>query len=325
MPVASGKKVSVIIPVFNTGELAIKLILKIIKSDYKNLEFILIDDGSTDDSLSLLKEFKRQYDLTAKKIKAAPKLIILHQDNAGASAARNAGLAKASGDYVCFIDSDDSVEKNYIRSLVEKLEQYDSYNSTELRIALATSAVRYQRKKSVRELYIKEPEPANPDEDFTEYILRLLASDGRLHAVNTKIFRRNIIEHFSIQFDEKINFAEDLKFVLEYLKAAHRVQYSRLAFVTEPLYIYNYGTDTSVVSLSSLSWGNWQKSFDHLCKWAGKKPSKKSNKLIHKIRFHWKISHAFAVARSNQSLGHKFQHASPLLVLPSLIIVKFRK
>ncbi|MBR1802159.1 glycosyltransferase [Candidatus Saccharibacteria bacterium] len=319
-------KVSVIIPVYNTGKEAVKLILSIAKGNYKNLELILVDDGSTDDSLKLLKEFARQYKLKFKG-KKVPEIKVFEKENGGVSTARNLGLEKATGKYISFTDSDDFVDKDFYKKLVEAIKKYENLKSRDLKIALAVSGVHYKRlgTKHEKDIYVNAIKGRAPDETFKEYVLRVMYTDGRLYAVSNKLFRADIIKHFSIRFDESMSFAEDTKFTLEYLSAANRVHYKQIEYVLEPLYHYNFGTPTSIVGDSSLSWGNWLKSYDDFEKFIGKKRSKRAEKYLRRIYLRWKISHALAVARSNQSFGHKTQHVGlPKLILAELII-KFRR
>ena len=319
-------KVSVVIPVHNTGRAAVKLVLTISKGNYKNLELILVDDGSTDESKDLMKEFVRQYKLKFKG-KKMPDVKLIAKENGGVSSARNIGIERATGKYICFTDSDDKVDKDFYKKMLEAIKKYDGYKSRDLKNAIAVSGVRYSRlgTKHVKNIYCKDFRGRQPDETFKEYILRSIYTDGRLYAVTNKIYRADIIKHFGIRFDETMTFAEDLKFNLEYLACANRVHFSRVEFVLEPLYHYNYGTPTSVVGDSSLSWGNWLKSYKDVERFAGKKRNKKADKALKKIFLRWKVSHALAVARSKQTFGHKIQHIGlPKLLLAELII-KFRR
>lgn len=319
-------KISVIIPVYNTGKSAVKLILNIAKSSYKNLELLLIDDGSTDGSDKLLKEFTRQYKLKSKG-KIAPELKFFEKENGGVSSARNFGLEKATGQFIAFTDSDDSVDKNFYKKMLEALTKNDQLKSRDLKVALAVSGVHYTRlgTKHEKDIYLDSVKGRSPDETFRDFVLRLAYTDGRLYAVSNKLFRADIIKHFKIKFDESMTFAEDTKFTLEYLSAADRVHYKQLEFVLEPLYHYNFGTKTSIVGDSSLSWGNWLKSYKDFEKFAGKKRSKYTEKYLRRIYLRWKVSHSLAVARSNQSFGHKAQHVSVAKLIPAEIIVKFRR
>ena len=101
-------KVSVIVPCFNTEKYIEECVKSIVSQTYKNLEIILVDDGSTDKTSELVDGLKKTDD----------RIVVVHQKNAGLSAARNTGLKKANGKYVAFIDSDDCVAKNYIERLL---------------------------------------------------------------------------------------------------------------------------------------------------------------------------------------------------------------
>lgn len=109
------KKVSIIIPVYNTGEYLHDCIESIISQTYRDLQIILIDDGSTDNSGDIC-------DLYAQK---DSRIIVKHKKNAGVSAARNSGLDLADGDYIAFFDSDDTVLPNMIEDLVNTALEYN--------------------------------------------------------------------------------------------------------------------------------------------------------------------------------------------------------
>ena len=106
------KKVSLIIPIYNTQNYLRKCLDSAIGQTYKNMEIICVDDGSTDDSSNILDEY-------AKK---DGRIIAIHQKNQGESGARNRGLEIASGDYIGFMDCDDWIEPEMYQILVEKLE-----------------------------------------------------------------------------------------------------------------------------------------------------------------------------------------------------------
>lgn len=343
-------KVSVIIPVFNTGKDAVKLVMKIKNGTYKNLEIILVDDGSTDESTKLLEEFVREYKLKYKG-KKVPSLRLIEKENGGAASARNAGLEKATGKYISFIDSDDSVDKTFYEKMVNAITKEDFSEKNEDQkekresrrselnkeankvveikkgIALAVSAVHYNRIANGREkdIYTNPIKEQLPEETFKDFILRLFFTDGRLYASTNKLYRADIIKHFDLHFDESRTFAEDTKFVLDYLSAANRVHLTQINFVYEPLYFYNFGTETSVVKNSSLSWGNWRKSYGDVEKFAGRKKSKQTEKYLDRIYFRFKVAHALAVARSTQTFEHKLQHVGLFKLILAEIVVKFRR
>ncbi len=320
------EKISVIIPVYNTGKMAVKLALQIVRSSYKKLEVIFVDDGSIDDSFKILSEFARQYE-TKTRNKAVPKIKVLVKEHSGISATRNYGIAKSTGKYISFLDSDDSIDKYFFEKLLASLKKYENLNSKELRVVMAISGILYRRakKEKTKELYTKPLKTQLPDETFFDYIIRLFYTDGRMYFVTNKLFRADIIKHFNLSFDETMSFAEDTKFVLNYLKVAQKIGFTKLEFVLEPLYHYVYGNENSIVRTSSLSWGNWLKSYRDFMFFTEKNRTKKTKYYLKLLYLRWQISHALAVARSSQTFGHKCQHVSIFKLLPAEIIIRFRK
>ena len=104
-------KVSVIIPVYNMGEFLTKCLKSVIKQTLKEIEIICIDDGSTDNSLDILKHFAEKDN----------RMTIIRQENLHAGVARNAGLAVAKGKYLSFLDSDDFFELNMLEEMYKKI------------------------------------------------------------------------------------------------------------------------------------------------------------------------------------------------------------
>ena len=110
------KLVSIIVPCYNVEKYFERCIKSLVSQTYKDIEIILIDDGSTDATSNLINRYKD----TDKRI------IVKKQQNIGLSGARNAGLKIAKGEYVCFVDSDDYVDKNYIKRMYAELERTGS-------------------------------------------------------------------------------------------------------------------------------------------------------------------------------------------------------
>ena len=103
--------VSVIIPIYNPGEALKRCLDSVTRQTYPSLEIILINDGSTDGSDELCRSFAE----------ADSRIIYISQSNSGVSASRNRGLEIAKGKYVCFVDSDDYVDANYVAVMAEKI------------------------------------------------------------------------------------------------------------------------------------------------------------------------------------------------------------
>lgn len=313
--------ISVIIPIYNTGDSAVKLLDKLTKQSYENLEIICVDDGSKDGSFDLVAEFIRQSKLKNKNLN----MTILRQKNQGAAGARNLGLKKSSGEYVTFIDSDDEVKKTHIEDLLKSLEK-------EPRNALSVCGYVYRRLRmqTEKDFFTNEIWTGLEEVNFRAYILSLLASDGRMYAAINKMFRLSVIKKAKVEFPIGWDFAEDTMFVLRYLKAAEEAGFNRIGMVLKANYIYNYGTETSTVASSSMKFNNWQKSFQNITKWAeDKKDSAEIKKLkqkwLKKLYLRFKISHALAVARSAMPLTKKWKYLNPLVLPLASLAAKIRK
>ena len=102
--------ISVIIPAFNAEKYIAKCVESIMKNSYKNLEIIIVNDGSRDDTLSIAEDLK----------KSDSRISVVNQENGGVSRARNNGLDIAKGEYVAFIDSDDYISEDYFEKLISE-------------------------------------------------------------------------------------------------------------------------------------------------------------------------------------------------------------
>ncbi|MCR5557534.1 MAG: glycosyltransferase [Butyrivibrio sp.] len=101
--------ISVIIPVYNVGNYLERCVESVCKQSYLNIEIILVDDGSTDDSGKICDEFGKVDD----------RIKVIHQTNKGLAGARNTGIDASRGEYLCFVDSDDYVHPDYVKYLYE--------------------------------------------------------------------------------------------------------------------------------------------------------------------------------------------------------------
>lgn len=110
------KKISVIIPVYKVEKYIHRCVESVRNQEYKNLEILLIDDGSPDNCPQICDDYVEN----DKRIK------VIHQHNQGVSVARNTGLKVATGDYITFIDSDDYIDSNMYQKMMEIIEKYDS-------------------------------------------------------------------------------------------------------------------------------------------------------------------------------------------------------
>lgn len=109
-------KVSVIVPVYNVADYLKKCINSICHNTYKNIEIILVDDGSTDSSGEICDECKNK----------DPRIKVIHKSNGGLSSARNAGMKEATGQYILFVDSDDYLDRDIIEIMIKESLKYDA-------------------------------------------------------------------------------------------------------------------------------------------------------------------------------------------------------
>lgn len=108
--------ISVIVPVYNVEAYLHRCVQSIVKQTYRNLEILLVDDGSTDRSGQICDELG----------KTDTRLRVIHQENGGLSAARNRGIEEARGAYIAFVDSDDSVDADMYRTMLTKLQEQNA-------------------------------------------------------------------------------------------------------------------------------------------------------------------------------------------------------
>ena len=108
-----GSLVSVIVPVYNSTAYLKRCVDAILSQTYSDLEVLLIDDGSKDDSLKICREYEKN----------DPRVRAFHKENGGSSSARNVGIKEAKGEYICFCDSDDYYEKDIVENLMKVFKE----------------------------------------------------------------------------------------------------------------------------------------------------------------------------------------------------------
>lgn len=180
--------VSIIIPVYNVEKYLQECLDSIIKQNLKEIEIICIDDGSTDSSPVILKEYAAQ----------DPRIKILKQQNRGQGAARNLGIKKARGKYIGFVDSDDWVSKNYFEKLFTAAQKNNADVTSTTGVFLSCGTKADVRKSVGIEL------GTNLLSDLDRYATILTTGI----TVN-KLYRRDFLTDNNILFPEKRVFGED--------------------------------------------------------------------------------------------------------------------
>lgn len=220
------KLVSIIIPVYNASATLQRCVESIINNDYKNIEIILVNDCSKDNSLDFCKLLTKTY------------LNVRYETNdvnKGVSYTRNKGISLASGDYIIFIDSDDYVEHNFISSLINiKNKNNDSF----VLCGYLNEDMKYS--KRIDDIIYSSNETDNLGLDCLEE----LHNKTLLQQLWNKVFIKDVIINNNILFDESINVGEDFKFILEYLKCS---QYKDIYVINKSLYHYMRDQETSLM------------------------------------------------------------------------------
>lgn len=192
--------ISIIVPVYNAETTLQKCIDSIINQSYKDYELILVNDGSTDNSKSICDSYAQKDD----------RILVIHQENKGVSAARNAGLDIAKGHWISFIDSDDFIEPNYFQCdfddnvdlMLFCIKDYDVVNKS------VKQSVRYSQSKQVEGIALKG--------FIDKYIDTII-----FRAPWAKLFKKELIG--SLRFCKDMKVAEDAFFVLDYLSHVDKI------------------------------------------------------------------------------------------------------
>lgn len=187
-------KISIIVPVYNVDKYLKRCIESILNQTYKNFELILVNDGSTDNSANICDE----YQYKDKRVHT------FHNKHKGVSYSRNFGISKCLGKYICFIDSDDWIETNYLQTFFKFGNQDYQF--------VSQGIIFDDTKKTWPFFKYKDTYANNDPSIFTQ---NKIFENGCPVA---KLFCRKIIETNHIVFPTNISFHEDHVFVLRYLK-----------------------------------------------------------------------------------------------------------
>ena len=210
------KKISVIVPVYNVEKYLEKCIDSIINQEYKNIEIILVNDGSTDKSIDICKKYKNIDD----------RIVLIDKKNAGVSSSRNLGISLAKGDFIAFIDPDDWIEKDMLFNMYKKCNQGN------FDMCICNYVIEYEN--FYKKIDMKVPfskKIFNDKSDIMKYIIASLISSETLNqdegfmmgSICRILVKSSIIKENNILFDENITYSEDLLFLLKILLNTERL------------------------------------------------------------------------------------------------------
>ena len=231
--------ISVIVPVYNAEKFLDRSIESVINQSYKNIELILINDGSTDSSERIC----NKYTLADKRIK------VISQKNSGPAGARNSGIRHAMGDFVFFLDADDLIEKNTMELLIANYSEYypdlvmSNFSKLENNGELIKQSVTFHPDDGPFKHKVKELSKT----DIVDYVRHFLKHPSN-HLISycwARLYKLSIIKNNGIFANEDMRLFEDYVFNLEYLKHTNEI-----VFVNEPLYTYTMHNDHVSASMA---------------------------------------------------------------------------
>lgn len=205
------KLISVIIPMYNAEKYIEECIKKILNQTINNFEIVIVNDGSTDNSV----EICNKYAELDNRIK------VISISNSGVSNARNVGFRESIGDYILWIDADDMMKENMLELLYNNIEN--------LKADISTCSVEkvdiFGNKENI--YFSGQNTVFNQDDAIKSFCLSREINSG----IWVKLFKRSLIEN--IKFDNKLKINEDRLFIFEAL-----MQSKKIVYIDKPLYIY---------------------------------------------------------------------------------------
>lgn len=226
--------ISIVIPAYNAEKYIENCLNSVAHQTYTNFEVVVVNDGSKDNTLDICKRFAEN----------DSRFIIENKKNEGVSEARNTGINKASGDWITFIDSDDTVELDYLKGLIEKIN--DS-------VVFVFQGVRRLNDGNV---FISQTDISNDTVDcnFYEKLFNVHKLSLRGNPVS-KLYKTNIIKGNNIKFNSSITYNEDMIFILEYVLHCNK------NIVFSDTINYNYYIHSGSITNSLLSPEDYWKPF----------------------------------------------------------------
>lgn len=205
---------SIIIPCYNVKATIRQTVESVLRQTCSDFEIILVDDGSTDGSSVILDQLALQDE----------RIKLVHKFNGGVSSARNIGLSIASGDYVLFLDSDDTIYPTLLFEIKKKIAEshYD----------MLLYGFDYERRKNRINRHI----PYSTPHYIQEYLI------GKLHVhISSLVVRKEYLSNNTISFNEQTFYSEDREFIVRCFQ-----QTNDIAIIHKPLFCYRYNGDSAM-------------------------------------------------------------------------------
>jgi len=221
------EKISIIIPVYNTEKYLKRCLESIINQTYTNLEIICINDGSKDNSLQIINEYKKKDN----------RIVIIDKVNQGVSEARNDGIKLSSGEYIVFVDADDYVELSMISTLYDTMKKYNvDVVKTSYNIVLDNNkCIKFIYNDKFANKILLQKDAINV---FKQYFFDGIAIWGTL-------YKKSLIDSID-KFDKNFVYGEDVLFFLNVLLNAKSIYFSN-----DFLYNYMYNNEGACFNIKN--------------------------------------------------------------------------
>lgn len=251
-------KISVIVPVYKAEPYLDRCVESIVNQTYKNLEIILVDDGSPDNSPNICDDWAKKDE----------RIKVIHKKNGGVSSARNAGIKEATGEFVQFVDSDDYIDLSFCEQLVTPFEG-------DVDLVVSGFTITNDEKKTT--ITKREFEDVSNIMGDIEAFLNFLI-DGYIDMPVNKLFRRNLI---TFQFRENLPLGEDRIFVLDYLMNSKQ----RILVIESSGYFYIFNNQSACHKQRKNIFDILLESHDYLRLFLEKKFGTYKNNKFYKLMF----------------------------------------
>ena len=217
------QKISIIVPVYNSEEYLTECIESLLRQTYKNIEVILVDDGSVDGSDVICDAYQEKDE----------RIKVIHQRNQGVSAARNAGIHMSTGEFLSFVDADDYVDEKYCENMYRAIDD-------ETGIVIARTIA--FRENMIDDGYQGGSEDSFVTKDEKMELYKAVLIDNKslikyphISTCSAKLIRKSIVEIHHIRYHQQMKVYEDAMFNMQVIRASQKVK-----VIDSKIYFYRY-------------------------------------------------------------------------------------
>lgn len=191
--------VSIIVPVYNVEKYLSECLNSLIAQSYREIEIVTVDDGSTDESGKICDEYEKQ----------DQRIRVIHKKNGGVVSARNDGIYAAKGEYITFVDADDTIDSHTVEHLINAIGSAD----------IATCGVNCQRLDgtllALKDAFEERVYGHQEMDYFLDNMIRFQGEhkEGILQYIFAKLYKASLLQNIAIELNTKISYGEDRELV----------------------------------------------------------------------------------------------------------------